>query len=282
VPIVAGALLHFQLRGYWQTEEDYEQGYNAFAELQVAMSGRCITDLVESQNRIYRLLDTALNGVVYTASGDVPPLVTPEIPAVPVGDIGAAPGLRAQLLAAQGTINAGWFGIGGQPATMADLVNALRIGSEGDTTRITNAIDAIAGDSLLAEGSQAANIIGLVKGLFTDVAGGIGEGAVLGTLIASSIATSGMLGVLAGQIDRLIAGIDGGGDAPADNVLVALRGTTVAGEMRNVIDSNTAAITDALDPLDLKLTDIVTNTATIISDDALLLSMLTNVRDLLL
>jgi hypothetical protein len=230
VPLVAGAIVHFQLRGYWKTDVDYEAGYNAFAELQADMSGRCITDLVEGQNRIYRLLDTALNGVVYTASGDVPPVVTPAIPTVPDSSgIGAAPGLRAQLRDAQGIINAGWFNIGGQPATMADVVNALRIGSSDDTTRITDAIDSITAESGLAQLSQASNVLGVVKGLFTDVAGGVGEGAILGTLIATAIAQAAMLGTMAGQIDRLIASIDGGGlTRPADNVLLALRGTTEA------------------------------------------------------
>lgn len=46
VPLVAGALLLFQQRGYWKTDADYEQGYNAFAELQADMSGRCIDKLI--------------------------------------------------------------------------------------------------------------------------------------------------------------------------------------------------------------------------------------------
>ncbi len=81
VPIVAGALIHFQLRGYWKTEADYEQGYNAFAELQADMSGRCIVDLIESNNRIYRLLSTTLLGTEYTVTPAVSPL--PALPADP-------------------------------------------------------------------------------------------------------------------------------------------------------------------------------------------------------
>jgi hypothetical protein len=46
VPMVAGALLHFQQRGYWKTESDYQQGYNAFAELQADMAGRCMERLI--------------------------------------------------------------------------------------------------------------------------------------------------------------------------------------------------------------------------------------------
>lgn len=258
VPIVAGALLHFQQRYYWLSEEDFEQGYSAFAELQAAMSGIYIRDLITAVNQVYRLVDTSLNGTAYTAALDG--TVTPAIPAAPTSEVGAAPGLRRQLLDAQGEINEGWFGIGGQPATLADLVNALRIGSEGDTTRITEAIDQIAGDSLLAQGSQASNIFGTVSGLFADVVEAGGEGAILGTLIAASIATSGMLGVLAGQLDRLTTAIDGGGPiGPADNVLLALRGATEASETRNVIDAQSgAALAEYIDQIETLLTDIRT------------------------
>jgi hypothetical protein len=265
--MVSGALKMFELRGYWLSETDYEAGYNAFAEIQAAMANNCLIDLVESNNRLYRLLDSALNGTVYTVDGD---LVEPAIPAVPPSSTGAANALRAhvgrlhqlaenaatgaaysagsgidgspeldyagswraRLEAVQGEINAGWFGIGGQPATLADLVNALRIGSEGDTTRITDAISAIAGDSLLAQGSQAANIFGTITNLVTDTAEVGAEGAILGTLIASSLANAAMAGVLAGQIDRLIAALDGGGllptvPAPAGSVIGELTAVKV-------------------------------------------------------
>ena len=290
VPLVSGALEKFQQRGVWASDSDYEQGYNAFAEVQEAMSGKCLQDLIESNNRLYRLLDTVLNGTVYSTippaqnpppappSDPTRPTISPVIPAAPSASSPAAlpafalrrrlerlinltdnlangqtyaldaalsegtlidnQGVRDALRATQGVINAGWFGIGGQRATLADLVRTLRVGSQSDTARITDAIDAIAGDSGLAQTSQAANIFNTVRGLFEDVASAGGEGAVLATLIASSIATSGMLGVLAGQMDRLISSLDGGALAPpTDNVLTALRGTSPAGEDRNVIDA---------------------------------------------
>jgi len=231
VPFISSALMKFQERGVWSSPEDYELGYNAFAELQAAMSGNTLQDLIVAVNQLYRLVDTSLNGAAYSATGN-PPVVTPAIPAAPDNQVGQAPGLRAQLLAAQGVINAGWFGIGGQPATLADLVNAMRIGSEGDTTRITDAINAIAGDSGLAQGSQAAVIFNTISGLVTETAEVGAEGAILGTLIASSIATSGMLGVLAGQIDRLITALDGGGLVPATPAPVG----TVLGELDAIKD----------------------------------------------
>lgn len=245
VPLVAGALRPFEQPYSWVSTEDYEHGYNAFAELQADMANNYALQLLESNRQLYRLLDTALNGTQYTATG-TPAVITPSIPAVPPAApttpaaalaqlrrlhqlaenaatgaeyaagaavdgtvaLDYAGSWRARLEAVQGVINAGWFGIGGHPATLADLVSALRIGSDGDTTRITDAISAIAGDSALAQGSQAANIFGTVSDLFSDVAEVGAEGAVLGTLIAASIATSGMLGVLAGKLDQLVTAMN--------------------------------------------------------------------------
>lgn len=258
----------FELRGYWLSEADYEAGYNAFAQVQAAMANNCLVELTESNNRLYRLLDTALNGTVYTA--DLAGEISPAIPVTPPSSTGAANAMRAhigrlhqlaenaatgaayaansgidgspeldyngswraRLEAVQGEINAGWFGIGGNPATLADLVGALRVGSPDDTARITDAISAIAGDSALAQGSQAANIFSTITDLVVDTAEVGAEGAILGTLIASSLANAAMAGVLAGQIDRLIAALDGGGlvpavPAPAGSVigeLVAIKG----------------------------------------------------------
>jgi hypothetical protein len=370
VPIVAGALLHFQLRGYWQTDDDYEQGYNAFAELQVAMSGCYLSDLIESQNRVYRLLDTALNGATYSSevnpADPARPIVSPAIPAAPAASLptdlpsaalrsrmerlinlvdnlttGATPtfdlndseGLRQTIRGIQGEVDELWFGIGGRAATLADLIAALRRSIASQQQSVSDVMDNLP----QLDAGDGAEMVDTVRGLFQtgeDVvadggqliltaAGAVGTVAMLGILaghmqqqryILNDIRTAlqdtanGMLGGLASQIDRLIAGIDGGGDAPEDNVLVALRGTTGAGEMRNVIDSQMAAITDAMDPVELTLIDIKENTgwlvdikndtqrltaiqdnsallvegmATISSDNALLLSMLTNVRDLL-
>jgi hypothetical protein len=56
---------------------------------------------------------------------------------------------------------------------------------------------------------------------------------------------------------RLIKAADGGADpAPADNLLTALRGTTVASSTRNVIDSNGTTLTTLLDQVETLLTEI--------------------------
>ena len=120
----------------------------------------------------------------------------------------------------QGTINAGWFGIGGQPATLADIVNALRIGNEASAQKITDTLD------LLNDASETASIWNAVRGTFTDIVDTAGEGAVVATLLASTMAQAAIMGLQGAQLDkliekldRLITSLDGGADAPAGNVV---------------------------------------------------------------
>lgn len=98
LPLVAGALAHFEMRHVWHSDEEYEQGYNAFAELQACMTQLCIRELIDSNNRIYRLLDSSLNGVVYSASGAGtiidPYLYSPPMPVVPATESGLEPSLK--------------------------------------------------------------------------------------------------------------------------------------------------------------------------------------------
>jgi hypothetical protein len=86
VPLVAGALRIFEQPWAWRTVEDYERGYNAFAELQACMAVTCLNKLIESNNQIYRLLDTNLTGKEYTEGLDPitgEPIAEPPIPVVP-------------------------------------------------------------------------------------------------------------------------------------------------------------------------------------------------------
>lgn len=209
IPLVSGALNKFVQEYVWETYEDWELGYNAIAEIQLQMANNCLQELIDSNDRLYRLLDTAFNGTTYTA-GEPP---TPPIPVVPP----ASDGLLETVRKLQGVLNPGWFGIGGQPATLADVVNALRIGSETDADKVLDALDVLSG------ASSSAVIFNTVRDLFSDVVGAAGEGAILATLIASTIGNAATQGILSGQLDRIIKALDGGGlVAPAGNILAEL------------------------------------------------------------
>lgn len=87
IPIIAGRLHELEQRRSWASDTDYELGYNAIVQIEAAMTSLCVAKLVQSNERIYRLLDNALNGTVYV-TGSVEPLtglvtVLPSISDVP-------------------------------------------------------------------------------------------------------------------------------------------------------------------------------------------------------
>lgn len=280
VPIVAGLLRTLEQRDAWVSDDDFEQGYNAIAELQTCMSGRCIDELVEAQERTYRLLDRALNGVIYTAVPNSvnpvlnPPAITPAIPDVP--PLSIAPGLLARferLLALQenqvtgrtyqattqnplepallethslrktiellqGVLDPGWFGIGGNDATLADVVRALRIGGGEQKTNVLAAISQI-----LGSGGSAATIFGTVQDLFSDTVDLAADGAMIAVLIASTLAGAAIAAqqqiattALLARLDLVLTALRGP-MPPADNILQALRGDEDASATRNIITS---------------------------------------------
>lgn len=80
IPLVAGALKHFEDRRSWHSDDEHERAYNMFAELQACMLSLCVKDLIESNDRLYRMLDTAIFGTGYVVQSTDPLVVTPEIP----------------------------------------------------------------------------------------------------------------------------------------------------------------------------------------------------------
>ena len=79
IPMVAGALRFYEKRGTWRTDADYESGYNAFAALQACFMKCCIDDLIESNDRLYRMLDTAIYGRLYNVVSSEPLVIEPII-----------------------------------------------------------------------------------------------------------------------------------------------------------------------------------------------------------
>jgi hypothetical protein len=86
VPIVGGLFGQLEARSRWATPADWQQGYRAFTALEKQLMDQCLKQLVDSQDRVYRLLDAAMYGTVYSAdvnevTGET--VVTPAIPDAP-------------------------------------------------------------------------------------------------------------------------------------------------------------------------------------------------------
>lgn len=273
IPLVSGALKIYEQRATWSTDADYEAGYNAFAQLQADLVNNCLQNLVEGQERLYRLLDTALNGTAYSvttpATASSPAEISPAIPDVPpssttdagsmraqlarllqlaenaatgqVYPAGAIDGLaalgydgswRARLETVAGILPSGWpLGIGDRPATVADLVTAVRASKPADIERVTSVLDVLNG------AGSTAGIFSAVRDLLTDTAELGAEGGILAVLIASTMASAATAGLQAAQLDQVVSKLDrvieqiGVGQAPLAAETVAGRLETIGAEL---------------------------------------------------
>lgn len=100
-PYVGGLLKILEKRGFWASEEDFQAGYQSTLELEACLMATCLQDFIEGQNRLYRLLDTALLGGEYAVTSEDPLIITPDIPLVPslpLDDNGALVPLQNRLI----------------------------------------------------------------------------------------------------------------------------------------------------------------------------------------
>ena len=245
IPLVAGALKHFEERRSWNSDEEHEIAYNAFIALEAQMTACTMQALLDSNDRLYRLIDTAMYGRVYQLVSD-PPSITPAIPAVPSTTVEPA-GLLGMVNALPGILDAGWFGIGGHKATLADVVKALRVGSSDTAGGLVTQLEGI-----LGAGGNIAQIGELVTDIFTGGVSAIEEGGIMVLLAAAIVGNLAATGALSSQLStlglqllRISNSIDGGGLLPpGDSILEALRGDTDADSDRNVIDQLNTLISD--------------------------------------
>lgn len=79
VPYVAGLLKIAEKRGFWASDSDYAAAYAALMEMESAMASNCIDVLLERQDAVYRLLNTALFGQLYNTVSTEPLVVEPAI-----------------------------------------------------------------------------------------------------------------------------------------------------------------------------------------------------------
>lgn len=79
VPYALGALEARTPRHIW-AEGSYVRGEQLIRRLQLALLCGGLQELLESNNRLYRMLDTAIFGTGYTVTSTDPLVVVPEIP----------------------------------------------------------------------------------------------------------------------------------------------------------------------------------------------------------
>ena len=63
VPFVGGLLKILENRGFWASEGDYQRGYTATLRLEACLMSTCLDVLLQQNDALYRLLNTALLGV---------------------------------------------------------------------------------------------------------------------------------------------------------------------------------------------------------------------------
>lgn len=79
VPYVGGLMKIAEKRGFWATEDDYQRGYAALVTMERCLMATCLDVLLQQNDALYRLLNTALLGVAYTTASEDPLVVTPAI-----------------------------------------------------------------------------------------------------------------------------------------------------------------------------------------------------------
>lgn len=79
VPYVGGLLKILENRGFWVSESDFVSGYTATTELEACLMATCLDVLLQQNDALYRLVNTALLGQAYTVVSDDPLVVEPAI-----------------------------------------------------------------------------------------------------------------------------------------------------------------------------------------------------------
>jgi hypothetical protein len=79
VPFVGGLLKIGEQEGFWATTEDFKRGYTAITELEACLMTTCLDVLLQQNDALYRLLNTAVLGQAYTVVSGDPLVVEPAI-----------------------------------------------------------------------------------------------------------------------------------------------------------------------------------------------------------
>lgn len=266
ISFALGALENRANETTWIDKNNWKTGRHLIREIQV---GLLMGSSAEALNRLYRLLDNIYNGQEYTVVSETPLIIEPEIPLVP-NPVSSEGGIRYMLDNLPGIINPGWFGVGGQKATLADIVRGLSTGKESVQTDLWDTIQ-----DLFDAGGDTASMADAVGELVTGTAETVTSGGILVALLASIVTNTVMGRAQTVMLERILRALNGGNMLfpPSDNILQALRGDTAASAERNVIDSFDNQGT--IDKLDELLTELQQNT----TDNAAIIAKLESIRE---
>lgn len=83
IDLISGVITILSERRVYASEGDYERGYNVIAFIKACMLACPAERLLERVDSIYRLIDAANFGRVYTVVSEEPLEIAPDIPLVP-------------------------------------------------------------------------------------------------------------------------------------------------------------------------------------------------------
>jgi hypothetical protein len=223
IPIAIAAIEGRKPRSFWASDEDYTRGSDALSAFQEGLMSDITPSLIGAIDRVYmavRQLSAGQEfGVDIYGQPEPLPAVPPHLPS------SVSPGMLASIENLRGLLPSGWpFGIGDEPASLADIVTALKSASPEQKTQVQDTFDA------LAAASEEATIVNTVRGFWQTAQDGTLEG---GQLLMSGIGIVGVMSALSlmgakqrelgDKLDRVIAALDGGGSsAPTDNIVAEL------------------------------------------------------------
>jgi hypothetical protein len=237
VAIIGGHLGVLELPGMWASQADWEQGYQTVAELQEQLMTGCaktITELLQDLNVMFAHATGLADGANLTQIETMLPATGARLRAIQDEALDTTGLLNTEIARwpAAGEIPDGWLGLFPRKVTLADILQALRVGSQGEQQNIIDTIAAIL-DSI----DDAAGIGNTLLNLYKALEDSATDSALLGVMMASVIASAAAQNQHFAQLQRIIADLDGGAvDRPGDNILQALRGDVEASAERNAVD----------------------------------------------
>lgn len=149
VPFLSGAISYLDREYIYSSFDDYKRGYQLLQEVRLCMSGRCVESLIESVNQVYRLIDSGINGAIYSAAPDGAGgyIISPPIPPAPASAaLAPAPNynLRYEAQQLRETLRVMIAGAApGEPLPGDSILTALRGVIPASDSR--NVIDAFSG-----------------------------------------------------------------------------------------------------------------------------------------